>query len=251
MLSSLHKPRKDSHKGKNGKLLVIGGGSSYSGCSMLNLLAARRFVDLLYYYPAENDPFLVQAVKTIPEAMVVYDFEKVRDVDCVLVAGGIESEVELDISWMQDAKKIVLDASAFNFIKRELVDNRFILTPHVLEFERYFAVQPDEKNVFSMAKKYNCSILLKGTPDIISNGRNVHKNNIHNAGMTKGGTGDVLAGFVAALSCTNGNFESAVAGAYLNGLAGNMLQKKFGFNFCASDLTDRLAEVHAKATKQI
>lgn len=245
ILASLHKPKKCSHKGQNGKLLIIGGSAKYSGSPLFEILAARRFVDLLYFYPAEKDSFLIQAAKTIPEAIVVYDLNRVESTDCVLFGSGM-GNIKVNQSFI-NAKKLVVDADGFNHIKKEIIDSRFILTPHTLEFERYFGISADEKNVIKMAKKYNCVILKKGTPDIITDGERIYKNNMHNPGMTKGGTGDVLAGLVAALACTNSNFESACAAAYINGLAGNMLMKKYGFNFCASDLANKLAQAYSKA----
>lgn len=249
ILSSLRKPQKISHKGQNGKLLIIGGSAEYSGSPVFEALAARRFVDLLYFYPAERDPFLVQAVKNIPEAIVVYDFRKIAEVDCVLFGSGM-GDADFYAGSLKKAKKVVVDADGFRVVPKDMLDSRFILTPHTLEFERYFGTPATEKNVIAMAKKYRCTILKKGTPDIISNGKRTYKNNVHNAGMTKGGAGDTLAGLVAALACTNPNFESAAAGAYINGLAGNILLEKYGYNFCASDLANGLAEAYFKATKK-
>ncbi len=249
ILTSLHKPAKGSHKGQNGKLLIIGGSEKYSGSPLLEIAAARRFVDLLYLYPSQPDPFLIQAAKTIPEAIVVYDLQKIPEVNCVLFGSGL-GDAEFDTSHLGKAKKIVVDADGFKYIVPERLDTRFILTPHTLEFERYFGIPANEKNVVAMAKKHNCVILKKGAPDIISDGKKTYENDVHNPGMTKGGTGDTLAGLVAALACTNPNFEAAVAGAYINGLAGNMLMKKYGYSYCASDLADKLAEAHFVSSRR-
>lgn len=245
--SSLRNPAKESHKGQNGKLFVISGSAKYSGCSIFNLLAARRFVDLLYFYPGERDSFLISAVKTIPEAIVVNDFDKLAHADCVLFGGGMEN-LDFDYSCLGEAKKIVVDASGFNFLKPNMLDSRFILTPHILEFERFFSIPANDENVLTMAKEHDCVILKKGTPDLIAGREMVYRNDMHNAGMTKGGTGDVLAGLVAALACTNPNFDAAVAGACINGMAGNMLFNKFGYNYCATDLADALSLAYAEAT---
>ncbi len=246
ILSSLHYPKKNSHKGQNGKLLIIGGSKMYSGSPIFSILAARRFVDLLYFYPAELDLFLIQAVKNIPETIVIDNLDKIREVNCVLFGGGM-GQAEFDASLLANAKKIVVDAQGFEYLPHKMLNSSFILTPHILEFERYFKISANEKNVINIAKKHNCTILKKGTPDIITNGKLIFKNSIHNAGMTKGGTGDTLAGLVAALACTNSNFEAAVSSAYINGLAGNMLIKQYGYNFCASDLANKLAEAYIKA----
>jgi ADP-dependent NAD(P)H-hydrate dehydratase / NAD(P)H-hydrate epimerase len=248
ILKSLHRPKRDSHKGQNGKLLIIGGSVKYSGSPIFEILAARRFVDLLFFYPAENDPFLVQAAKNIPEAIVTYDLEKIEDVDCVLFGSGMP-DAEFDVSLLSKANKVVVDADGFKYVGKEALGPKFILTPHTLEFERYFGIPASGKNVVGTAQKHKCTILKKGIPDIMSDGKRTMENNTHNQGMTKGGTGDVLAGLTAALACTNPNFEAAAAAAYVNGLAGNMLLKKYGYNYCASDLANALAEAHFAATK--
>lgn len=249
ILASLRRPKKDSHKGQNGKLLIIGGSVKYSGSPVFEILAARRFVDLIFFSPGDSDPFLIQAVKNIPEAIVTYDQDKIGDVDCVLFGSGM-GDAEFDVTLLERASKVVVDADGFKYLPKEKIDSRFILTPHTLEFERYFGKEATQKNVISFARERKCVIVKKGTPDVVSDGKRTYLNNIHNPGMTKGGTGDVLAGLVAALACTNPNFESAAAATYINGLAGNMLLKKCGYNFCASDLADKLGEAYFQAVKK-
>ena len=61
--------------------------------------------------------------------------------------------------------------------------------------------------------------------------------------MTKGGTGDVLAGLVGGLAAKNDPLTAALAGAYLNGLAGDRLYEKKGTFYNAEDLTEELGRV--------
>ena len=61
--------------------------------------------------------------------------------------------------------------------------------------------------------------------------------------MTKGGTGDVLAGLVAALACKNDSFLAASAGSFINKKAGDSLFKRVGPYFNASDLCDEIPKV--------
>lgn len=61
--------------------------------------------------------------------------------------------------------------------------------------------------------------------------------------MTKGGTGDVLAGLVASIYCKNDAFLSASAGSYINKKAGERLFEKVGYYFNASDLADEIPKV--------
>jgi NAD(P)H-hydrate epimerase len=245
-IGQLYTPSKDSHKGQNGKLLVIGGSRQYHGAPMFSILAARRFVDLLYFYPGENDPQLLGVIKTIPEAMVVFDLERARECDCILFGIGL-ADARFDVDYViKNAIRLVVDGDGLRIAKTKLCElkpNSAILTPHEGEFRALFGCEGSRTNVEKMADSYGVVVLKKDPKgDIISDGKRTYVNSVHNQGMTKGGTGDVLAGLVAALACKNDLFTSAVAGAMINGKAGNMLMKKFGYNYCASDLADKLAE---------
>jgi NAD(P)H-hydrate epimerase len=251
-VKSLYTPPKDSRKGDNGRLLVIGGSRDYHGAPMFALLAARRFVDLLYFLPGAKDAFLVNAVKAIPEAIVVdnYNSPAIRGkLDCVLYGIGF-GDANPKLPTPSSGTALVFDGDGLKRVKGKIPKGA-ILTPHESEFRMLFGVEGSERNVSEMAKKHGCVILKKGPVDIIADGRpgdgcgRIVTNRIHNQGMTKGGTGDVLAGLVAALACKNDAFTAAVAGARINGNAGNLLKKRLGYNYCASDLADALAESYA------
>ena len=79
-----------------------------------------------------------------------------------------------------------------------------------------------------MSKKYKCTIILKGVKDYVVNKNEFKINTTGNAGMTKGGTGDVLGGLVVALAAKNNLFLALPsAGVFLNELAGDRLKKRF------------------------
>jgi len=62
--------------------------------------------------------------------------------------------------------------------------------------------------------------------------------------MTAGGTGDVLSGIVAALLAQgNSPFDSAAAGAFINGAAGDYVYRDKGYHLVASDLLDYIPRV--------
>ncbi len=244
----LYSPPKDSRKGDNGRLLVIGGSRDYHGAPVFSLLAARRFVDLLYFMPGERDPLLISAAKTIPEVIVVDSpkSEAIRGkIDCVLYGIGLSgADVPIPEAG-PEMPMLVIDGDGLKRVKGRIPEGA-ILTPHENEFRMLFGIEGSGRNVKDMARDCGCVILKKGPVDIISDGRRLAENRIHNQGMTRGGTGDVLAGLVAALACKNPPFESAVAAARINGKAGNMLMKEYGYNFCASDLAGMLARAAMK-----
>ena len=62
--------------------------------------------------------------------------------------------------------------------------------------------------------------------------------------MTVGGTGDVLAGIVGGFLAQGIDpFRAAVAGAFVNGAAGDFAVDVFGFHIKASDLIDMIPSV--------
>ena len=85
--------------------------------------------------------------------------------------------------------------------------------------------------------------IMKGKEDIVCSPTECVRIIGGNAGMTKGGTGDVLAGLVAALYCKNDAFLSACAGSYINKKAGEKLFEKVGYYFNSSDLADEIPKV--------
>jgi len=240
-LKKLYAPPKLSHKGQNGKLLVIGGSRRYHGAPVFSLLAARRFVDLLYFYPGERDQHLITTVKGIPDVIVVDELKHTAEMDCVLFGIGL-GDARFDIDFVLEyARSVVADGDGLRLIKGKIPAGS-ILTPHEGEFRMLFGMEGTKRNVERMAAEHGCVIIKKDpVADIISDGKKTVLNKVHNQGMTKGGTGDVLAGLIAALACKNDIFTAAVAGTYLNGYAGNRLMKRFGYNFCASDLAEELA----------
>ncbi|MBI3955351.1 hydroxyethylthiazole kinase [Candidatus Gottesmanbacteria bacterium] len=90
------------------------------------------------------------------------------------------------------------------------------------------------------AKEFSCTVLLKGEIDLIASEDKFEEIKGGNPGMTKGGTGDVLAGLAAALYCVNDPFTSAVAASYINKKAGEELFEKMGYWFNASDLAEQI-----------
>ena len=136
----------------------------------------------------------------------------------------------------------------------EWIPENAILTPHRKEFDslyiKYQKVNSKNTNqklnideqIKSLAGIFHCTILLKGEIDHIVFEKEYIKVKGGNAGMTKGGTGDVLAGLVAALYCKNDAFTSAVTASSINKKAGEDLYQKMGLWFNASDLADQISQ---------
>lgn len=268
--ANLYRPPKGSHKGQNGKLTIVGGSKLFHGASLWALQVASRIVDMVYYTSVREN---LELVKDLSKE--VYDFiavprgkeaDYIAESDAVLVGPGLvrgsaeytgtgESGEEtrtltLDLFRRFPEKKWVIDAGSLQVIEPETLKllKQVVVTPHWKEFIQLFRIpEKDPVSLKSLkdrvflvqqkAQEYTCTIALKGKTDIIcASGGRCLVNQTGNEGMTKGGTGDVLAGLIAALGCKNDLFVAAAAGAYVNGLAGDALYKTVGPYFNASDL---------------
>lgn len=291
-LKELYLPPKDSHKGQNGKLMIIGGSKLFHGASLWALKIASRIVDMVFYSSVPENNEIAKKLKSELYDFILVPRDKldsyIKESDCVLIGPGMvraegdTSQIQYTISDIKEIeeieqegiltyhltkyllkkypqKKWVIDAGVLQMMEKEWLkklDGRAILTPHLGEFERLFEVklpnsflkkvrphsQEEGFLVSKMAKKYNCTILLKGPTDIVYSPKECKIVEGGNAGMTKGGTGDVLAGLVAALYCKNNAFLAASAASYINKKAGEELFKKVGYLFNASDLCDQIPQ---------
>jgi len=84
------------------------------------------------------------------------------------------------------------------------------------------------------------AILLKGKVDLITDGQVVRGNATGNAGMTVGGTGDVLAGVTGAFYCKASPLRAAVAAAFVNGTAGDLAFEEKGYSLLATDVIEHI-----------
>ena len=91
----------------------------------------------------------------------------------------------------------------------------------------------------------NNIIIVTGPVDVIISKNRILYNKTGNAGMTKGGTGDVLAGLAAGFLAQNKNLlQSAINATYINGLIGDiLLKKKKGFTYLASDMVEEIKKI--------
>ncbi|HLN89187.1 MAG TPA: NAD(P)H-hydrate dehydratase [Candidatus Binatia bacterium] len=260
-----------SHKGDFGRLLVIGGSEVFSGApTLVSLAALRTGVDIVYtgapaktaYAIASLSPDLI-TVKLKGDSLNPENVEALKPylglVDAVAIGPGLGLNPETAkfvkscVEEVEKARKpILLDADglkAFAKFKRPL-KVPLVLTPHAGEYailtggplpenqeERVLAIQ-------KTAKKLNAVILVKGKVDIICDANRAKLNFTGNPGMTVGGTGDVLSGIVGGLMAQNVDaFEAAVAGAFVNGAAGDFVASEIGFHMLATDIIDWIPRV--------
>ncbi|ALV63804.1 NAD(P)HX epimerase / NAD(P)HX dehydratase [Thermococcus sp. 2319x1] len=257
--------KKGEHKGQNGKLLIIGGSEDYFGAPYLAAKAASYIVDLVYLAMPEdsarriNDPNIILRPfdgKNFTKEDVEDVLSIADGVDAVILGPGIGEKAETKdfvvefLRWCE--KPVVIDADALKAVAGDLdvlKGKKFVLTPHAGEFRILFGEKPEgsleekAKLVIEKANAVGGTILLKGIYDIISDGKVWKYNKTGNRGMTTGGTGDVLSGIVGALlALGNPPLRAASVGAFLNGLAGDMVKEERGENFTALDVAEKVPQ---------
>ncbi len=260
-----------AHKGDFGRLLVIGGSETFSGAPALVALAALRTgVDLVYVAAPEKTAFAISSMS--PDLITIKLEGKhlnisnlpalkayLERVDAVVLGPGLglhvdtKEAVKAVVEAIEEfGKPLLLDADglkAYAEFKREL-NVPLVLTPHAGEYMILTGKSlPEDLNekiedLQKAAAELGSVILLKGPIDIISDGERFKLNFTGNAGMTVGGTGDVLSGIVGAfLAQKSDPFEASVAGAFINGAAGDMVFEEKGYHMVATDLVDKIPQV--------
>ena len=258
-----------SRKGDNGIVLVIGGSYIYHGAPVLSSLAALRSgTDLVYtsvpkinvtptraispnliVIPLVDQKLTLGAVKKLVGALP-------RNLHSATIGMGLaiqerNSLLHLVKSLLDRDVRLSLDASALiPEVLPILAHKNVVVTPHAGEFKRLFGDVPSDSNVERIklveqnALKYGITVLLKGSTDIISDGKITYLCEKNIPAMTVGGTGDVLSGLVAGLLSKNRNsLESAAAASYICGLAGKEVQEKLGLHITSMDLIDSIPNV--------
>ena len=260
-----------AHKGDFGRLLVVGGSEVFSGAPALVALAALRTgVDLAYVGAPHETAQVISSMapdlitiklkgKHLNPGNVAVLKRWLKNSSAVVMGPGLglhketRDAVEELTKLVEEAEiPLLLDADGlkvFGGFKRRL-GIPFVLTPHAGEYEILIGKQPSAElekrtvEVQETARKLGAVILLKGPVDVVSDGQRVKLCFAGNPGMTVGGTGDTLSGVVGALLAQGIDaFEAAVAGAFINGAAGDFVASEKGYHMVPTDILTWISRV--------
>ena len=152
---------------------------------------------------------------------------------------------------------IIIDADGLNAIGTGIdilkdIKADVVITPHPKELSRLLGLPIEEilENRFSvvekLSKEYGITVLSKGNPTIIcgANGYSFINEN-GNAGLSRGGSGDVLTGIIASLAAQGlSGTDAAAAGAYIFGKAADITAEKLSMQgMLPSDVIKELPTV--------
>ena len=275
------KPRAiDAHKGDFGKVCIIAGSIGMSGAAALAGRSALRAGAGLVRVATPRSVLPVvasiepsfttialpedsagrisaKAINTILDA--VSENDAVAFGPGVGISGALRSVLEALLE--QEQLRLIIDADGLNNLTKikdwpAKLKAELILTPHPGEMKRLWSglfrkqLPPERKQQASqLAQRTNCIVALKGAGTVVTDGEKVYVNKTGNPGMATAGSGDVLTGVITALMGQGlSNFDAAVLGVYIHGLAGNIAAEKIGqVSLMATDIIDALGKAFTRS----
>lgn len=271
-LSPLYPRRRaDSHKGDYGRVLIVGGSRGMVGAPILAARSALRggagLVKVVVPHSQQGPAAAMAPEVMVSSAAETADglfapesvaslLEAARWADVVLIGPGLSRGPGIDrlVRTLLESidRPVVLDADALHALERRsrLPAGDFLATPHAGEMSHLTGIPIAEirsrrpEVVAEIARQLGATIVLKGPYSLIGNpeGR-LSLNPTGNAGMASGGTGDVLAGLLAALRAypDMSSFDAMRLACYVHGLAGDLAAERHGnVSLVSTDLIDEL-----------
>ena len=247
MKGLLPKRIKNSHKGTFGRVLVVAGSKGMSGAAALSSYSALRAgAGLVTLATAESERAI--AAGFYPEIMTAGLMEKdgcictlatneilrLSEGSDVIVFGpglGQNNEVPIILEKLLKTYRgfLLIDADGLNALSSNIdmlkeKNCEVILTPHPGEMSRLLKkpieeVQKNRANLANeLANNFNVVVALKGSGTVVTQNEKLFINPTGNSGMATAGTGDVLAGVIAAFAAQGLNaFDATKLGVYIHG----------------------------------
>jgi NAD(P)H-hydrate epimerase len=261
------KPRKKfSHKGNYGHGLLVAGGKGKSGAALLATRACLRSgiglltvhvpsiaLDVLQFGAPEamvNTDSNADSISDLPELL-----ERFSAIGIGPGIGTASHTAKAVHQVLMSDQPLVIDADALNILSENKewlrwMNGRAILTPHPKEFERLAGVAEDDIGRHELQRRFSMEhdvvVVLKGAHTCITtpDGQS-YFNTTGNAGLAKGGSGDVLTGIILAfLSQGYSPEHSALLGVWCHGAAADLVAtEKSMEGMLPSDVIEALARV--------
>ncbi len=279
VFSSIRRRPRFSNKGTFGKLLCITGSANFPGAAILSALGALKSGAGIVTV-ATTEKVVSMIAPRIPEATFLPLPENedgtisaaakeellpmIEKVDAVLVGCGLGRGKDIanlvDFVLENASGTVIIDADGLNCISEDPAVLKKakeipIITPHIGEMARLCGISIPEvvnkrvETALETAKKYDAIVVLKDASTVIAepNG-DVYFNSTGNPGLSKGGSGDCLAGMIASFAA-QGYIETAcaVCGVYLHGLAADNAAKELSeYGMLPSDIPNYLCKIFAE-----
>lgn len=226
------------HKGHFGHSLLVAGSDGKMGAAVLAAQACLRSgTGLLTVLVPEK--YTMEFLTALPEAMQLARENGLPALVPYRSIGmgpgmGLDAEAEklLGDVLKKSQVPLVLDADALHLLSLHpqylsLLPEGTVLTPHPKEFDRLFGQHSNEYERSAKAREVSQMkpwvIILKGHHTQVCYEGKCWFNSTGNAGLAKGGSGDVLTGILTALVAQQyTTLQAALLGVYLHGLSADI-----------------------------
>lgn len=273
------------HKNNFGHVLILAGSPRMLGAGALCSLAAMRSgaglvtlgipksLNLTAQKKIDNSIMTLPLTETSEQTLSITAFSTIKNLyknySSIAIGPGLSlnpSTQRLILKIIQSSPiPLVIDADALISISKDLnILNQNsitkILTPHPGEMAKLInqkkeTIELNRKEITkNFVKKHNCTLILKGNKTIVAeNKKRIYTNTTGNAGMATAGSGDVLAGMIAAFLAQGiTSFESAKIAVYLHGKAGDIAAtNKTKESMIATDIIDFIPKAITLGKKNI
>ena len=281
MMSLMPTRPENSNKGDFGRVLIVGGSRGMTGAAVLSAYSALRTgAGLVTLATAESERAI--AAGFYPEIMTA-GLDAKNGIICasatkellrlstgknsIVFGPGLGQSPEILPVLAELLRSytgsLVIDADGLNALSKNVgilkeKSCEVILTPHPGEMSRLVGreveeVQQNRQEIAEkFAKEYDVCIILKGHASVVAKkGCKTFINPTGNPGLSTAGTGDVLAGMVAAFLAQGLDlFNGAILGVYVHGLSGDIAKEPRGAHgMVASDVIDAIPEAILKILK--
>jgi|DewCreStandDraft_4_1066084.scaffolds.fasta_scaffold11036_3 NAD(P)H-hydrate epimerase len=245
----------NANKGHFGPILIIGGSKGMSGAVALTSKAALKSgagvvtaavpEGLHNSIKATSDEVIVSCLPETEDGFIhpesYNNIMNIAEKAKVVVIGpglGRRKETQLlIIKLIRDLDKpLIIDADGINAVSEDKkclknLKKDVIITPHLGEMSRLTGIKIEDiikdkiKVLKEFIKEYKINVLLKDGRSILGDiDGNIYINTTGNSGMATPGTGDVLAGMIAAFAAHNISLQQAgIIANYIHGMAGDLL----------------------------
>ncbi|MFH1882605.1 MAG: NAD(P)H-hydrate dehydratase [Planctomycetota bacterium] len=269
----------DAHKGDFGKVCIIAGSTGMSGSaalagrsalragaglvrvatpkSVLPIVASIEPSFTTIALPEDNlGRISAKAINPILEALSENDV--VAFGPGVGISGALRSVLEALLE--QDQLRLIIDADGLNNLAGIKdwpagLKAKLVLTPHPGEMKRLWSAllreplpSDRQQQAVQLAQQTKTVVALKGAGTVVTDGQKVYINKTGNPGMATAGSGDVLTGVITALAGQGlSNFDAAVLGVYIHGLAGDIAAEKVGqVSLMTTDIIQALSDAFTR-----
>lgn len=274
----LPKRKPVSNKGTYGHALCVCGSMRMTGAAYLAVTGALRcgaglvtasFPQSAYaaIAPKFTEPLLLPLESNFEGTFAFNAMAGVMEASsratAVLLGCGIgfnKDTVRMVTNLVKELKKpTIIDADGINGLTTNIdilkeAQAPIILTPHPGEMSRLCGKPVPEiianpiGIAHTFAKEYGVTVVLKTANTVVCDGKQIYVNSTGNAGLARGGSGDLLAGMmVSFLAQGMTPFNAAVCAVYLQGLCADAVAEKTSMRgMLPTDVLNYLPELFSK-----